>query len=49
MMSYSVSHLQYLRRLAIADNIWFTKDAIEEFKHLRKKREILEAEKNKTR
>lgn len=44
-MNYSVSHLTYLRKLAIADNIWFSKEAIDEFKRLREIREAEEAEK----
>lgn len=38
-MNYSVGYLSDLRKIAIADNIWFTKEAIKEFKVLRKKRE----------
>ena len=43
-MCYSVSNLQNLKRLAIKDNIWFTKEEIKEFKRLRKARETLETE-----
>ncbi len=38
-MSYSVAYLQHLKKLAIANNLWFTDDEIKEFKRKRKIRE----------
>lgn len=44
-MGYSLSYLQYLRRLAVADNMWFTKKKMAEFRRLRKAREALAMQK----
>lgn len=46
-MNYSTSYLQKLTRIALNDNIWFTKEDIKEFKRLREKREALEREKTR--
>ncbi len=41
-MGYSLSYLNNLRGLAVADNIWFTKKQIARFKRLREAREAKE-------
>ena len=40
-MGYRLAYLNKLRRLAVADNMWFTKKEIAEFKRLREVREEL--------
>ena len=39
MMNYSIPYMYQLKRKAIEDNIWFSEEAIEEFKSIRQKKE----------
>ena len=41
-MGYSLSYLQFLRKIAIDNNMWFTNKEIKEFRRSREKKELFE-------